>query len=127
MIEKIQKKLLQDKCQKSLLTVYILSLISFALISAYFLNEYIEAGFLIIGCVFHYLRFTMQDEIDQWGVPMSAVPFFCIDMICLCSIILRMHDITPIAIHIMEIFEFTGVIVGVILNLRVTISVFYGD
>lgn len=127
MIEKIRKKLLQDKCQKNLLTVYILSLISFAYISGYFLNEYIEAGFLTVGCMLHLCRFTMQDEIARWGVPMSAVPFFCIDMVCLCSIILRMYDISPMAIHIWEVFEFTGIIIGILLNLRVITSVFYGD
>lgn len=127
MFQKIKEKLLQNNFQRNLLIVYILSLISFAFISGYFLNEYIDAVFLAVGCIFHLRRFTMRNEIARWGVPMSAIPFFCIDVICLCLIILRMYNISPIVIHILEIFESTGMIVGVILNLYVITSVFYGD
>ncbi len=123
MFQKIQEKLLQNSCQRILLIVYILFLISFAYISGYFLNEYTDPCFLTVGCAFHYVRFTTQDEITRWGFPMSAIPFFYIDMICLCSIVLRMYDITPIVIHVLDIFK----IAGVILNVRVITSVYYGD
>lgn len=123
MFQKIQEKLLQDNCQRILLIVYILSLTSFALISAYFLNEYTDAAFLTVLCIFHYFRFATQNETARWGVPISAVPFFCIDIICLCSIVLRMYDITLVMIHVLDIFK----IAGVILNIYVITSVYYGD
>lgn len=123
MFQKIQKKLLQDNCQRILLIVYILSLTSFAFIAGYFLNEYTDACFLTVGCIFHYFRFATQDEIARWGVPISAVPFFCIDMICLCSVVLRMYDITPIVIHVLDIFK----IIGILLNVYVITSVYRGD